>query len=71
MLIHSTGYGDDEPLVVSPKAASRLLDLGVTRIYELIKAGELESYRDGAARKITMRSIRSRVERQLERSQAA
>lgn len=52
-----------EPLAVSPRQACRLLNLGTTRLYELIAAGELESYRDGRARRITMQSIRSRVAR--------
>ncbi|HXP06098.1 MAG TPA: hypothetical protein VN808_18445 [Stellaceae bacterium] len=43
----------------------------MTRVYELIGSGELESYRDGASRKITMRSIRARIERLLGQSQAA
>jgi excisionase family DNA binding protein len=65
--IHSTGLGDDEPLVVRPKVACRLLDIGVTRLYELIERGEVESYRDGSARKITTASIRAYIARQLER----
>ena len=67
MSIYSTGIGDDEgpigPLAVSPKKAGVILDLGQTTIYELIKNGELESYQEGRARKITMRSIRCRIER--------
>ena len=71
MSIHSTALGDDEPLAVSPRRAAFLLNCGITRVYELINGGELESYRDGASRKITMRSIRARIERLLGRSQAA
>jgi hypothetical protein len=37
----------------------------MSRLYELMRAGELESYRDGRARRITMRSIRDRMARQL------
>jgi excisionase family DNA binding protein len=65
MSIHSTGLADDEPLVVRPKVACRLLSVGETQLYELIASKELESYKDGAARKITMHSIRARVEKQL------
>jgi Helix-turn-helix domain len=71
MSIHSTGLGDDERLVVRPKLACLMLDVGVTRLYELIKAGELESFKDGGARKITMRSIRARVDRLLKQAKAA
>ena len=71
MSIHSMGLGDGEPLVVSPRTACRMLSCGLTRLYELIAARELESYRDGASRRITTRSICAYVERQLERSRAA
>jgi excisionase family DNA binding protein len=63
--------GDGEALVVRPKIACQMLAVGVTRLYELIDAGELESYKDGASRKITVRSIKGLVERRLERSKAA
>ena len=61
------GRGDNqfEPLAVSPRQACLLLGVGITRLYELIGNGELESYRDGRARRITMQSIRRRVERLL------
>jgi hypothetical protein len=66
----SRGF-NDEPLVVRPNTAMRLLDCGRAYLYELINAGELESYLDGAARKITMRSIHARIERKLRESTAA
>lgn len=53
------------PLVVKPKRAARMLDVGLTRLYELMSAGELESYRDGASRKITVASIQAYVARKL------
>lgn len=52
-----------EPLAVSPRQACVLLNIGVTRLYELLRGGELESYLDGRARRITMDSIRRRVAR--------
>ncbi len=54
-----------EPWVVRPRIAWRLLGCGNAYGYRLITAGELESYLDGRARKITMRSIRRRIERQI------
>jgi len=71
MSIHPTELGDDERLVVSPRRAGLLLDLGVTKIYELIGSGQLQSYKDGAARKIVVASVRDYIERQLERARAA
>jgi hypothetical protein len=53
------------PLVVSPKTAGAMLGYGLTRIYALMKAGELESYLDGGARRITVNSIKDFVERKL------
>jgi excisionase family DNA binding protein len=70
MSIQSTGLGEDEPLVVRPKVACRL-SVGETRLYEMIARGDLESFRDGGARKITTRSIHAYIERQIERSKAA
>jgi excisionase family DNA binding protein len=52
-----------EPLVVSPRQACLLLGIGNTRLYQLIGNGELETYRDGRARRITMQSIRDRLAR--------
>jgi len=54
-----------EPLAVRPRVAWRLLDCGNTHGYELINAGELESYLDGRSRRITMRSIKALIARRL------
>jgi excisionase family DNA binding protein len=54
---------DLEPLAVSPRQACRLLGVGNTRLYQLIGVGELASYRDGRARRITVESIRRRIAR--------
>jgi excisionase family DNA binding protein len=59
------GVASLDPIAVSPREACRLLSIGNTRLYELIAAGEVESYRDGKSRRVTMRSIRRRVERLL------
>jgi len=50
------------PLAVPPQEASRLLS---SRLYELMRTGELVSYRDGRARRITMASIHEHMARQL------
>jgi excisionase family DNA binding protein len=70
MVTHPQGLGEDEKLVVSPRRAADLLDIGITTLYQLIASGEVDSYKEGKSRKITLRSIRARVERQLVRSRA-
>jgi hypothetical protein len=60
-----TGFGDDEPLAVSPRRAAFLLDCGTTRIYELINSREIDSYKDGASRKVVVASIRDYIARRL------
>jgi hypothetical protein len=52
-------------LVVSPKNAALLLDVGVTRLYELINATEIESFRAGKSRKVVVASIKAYVARQI------
>jgi hypothetical protein len=71
MSIHSTALGDEEAFVVSPRRAQYLLDVGHTRLYELMASKELESYKDGRSRKITTRSIWAYIDRQLGASIAA
>jgi len=53
------------PLVVPPAQACAMLSIGLTRCYELINAGELESFKDGKSRKITVNSIEAYIERHL------
>jgi Helix-turn-helix domain len=65
MSIHSCGLGDDEPLVVSPRRAQLMLDIAVARLYELINSNELESYKCGKSRKITVASIKRYIERRI------
>ena len=54
-----------EPLAVRPRAAWRMLSCSNSYGYELLAAGELESFSDGSARKITVASIRSYIARRL------
>jgi hypothetical protein len=61
----------DERLVVSPKRARYLLDVGNTRLYELLAANELDSFLDGRSRKITVESIRRYVSRRLSTGQSS
>jgi hypothetical protein len=68
MSIHSTVLGKDEPLIVSPRRARSMLDCGNTRLYELIAAHELETFKDGKSRKITVKSIKAYIARRIEAS---
>src|SRR5262249_7108106 len=53
------------PLAVKPLEAARLLSLSLTKIYMLMRSGELRSYRDGRARRIMMSSIHEHMARRL------
>jgi excisionase family DNA binding protein len=57
------GGSNLEPLSVSPRQARLLLGVGNTRLYQLIRDGELSTYHEGRARRITLESIRARVSR--------
>jgi len=50
------------PLLVSPKQACRLLNLGMTSLYELLDAGELKSVRVGRRRLINYASCQALAE---------
>jgi len=54
-----------EPLLVRPRIAWRLLGCGNTHGYELLNKGELESFRDGRSRNITVASIHRYIARRL------
>jgi hypothetical protein len=57
---------DLEPIVVRPRVAKKLLGCGNTRFYEILP--ELESFKDGKSRLITMASIKARIARKLAES---
>jgi excisionase family DNA binding protein len=59
-----------EPIVVRPKQACVLLGCGLTYLFNLLNAGELESYRDGRSRLITVASIKARIAQKLAEAQA-
>ena len=46
------------PLVYSPTDASKLLGLGRTKIFELLKNGTLKSFKYGSRRLITLEAIK-------------
>jgi len=57
-----------EALAVRPKTAWRMLGCGNSHGYELLARGELESFTDGSARKITVDSIKRYIARRLAKS---
>jgi hypothetical protein len=57
---------NDKPLVVGLATARVKLDCGIDKLYDLIKARELDSFLDGNRRKITMESIERLIQRRLE-----
>jgi len=66
MSIHRTDLSDWEgALVVKPRVAWKMLACSNTRGYELLNAGELDSFLDGRSRKITVESIRRYIARHL------
>ena len=63
--VRSNYYMEIKPLIVSPTQACKMLSIGMTQCYALINSGELENFKDGKSRKITVRSIEAYVEKQL------
>lgn len=57
-----------EPLAVAPKAAFAAIGVGKTKGWELVARGDLDSFKVGAATRITTASVRAFVDRQLERA---
>jgi hypothetical protein len=43
-----------------------MLDCSMTRLYELINSGQIQSYRDGKSRKMVVASIKAHIARKLE-----
>jgi excisionase family DNA binding protein len=57
--------GELKPLVVKPRKACVLLSCSHRRLYKLIADGELQSFKDGRSRKITVASIDQYIARKL------
>jgi Helix-turn-helix domain len=53
------------PLAVPPEQARHILQIGMSHLYGLMHAGELDSFYSGRARRITMQSIHAYIERRL------
>ncbi|WP_338688058.1 DNA-binding protein [Bradyrhizobium sp. 26S5] len=57
--------GHTRPIVASVNETMSALKIGRAKLYELLNSGELESYLEGASRKIPWRSIEIYVQRRL------
>jgi len=57
-------------LVATVNETMAALKVGRGKLYELLAAGELESYLQGSSRRITWRSIASYLERRLKEEEA-
>ena len=53
------------PLAVPPRQAGHLLSLSLSKIYGLMRTGELDSYSHGRTRRVTTASIHAYIARQL------
>jgi hypothetical protein len=62
---HIRKTGDIGPLIVKPRDARTMLCCSQKKLYRLLADGELESFRDGGSRKITVASIERRIARLL------
>lgn len=52
-----------DKLLVTPEEAALAVSIGRSRVYELMRAGVIESVRIGASRRIPVRALESFVER--------
>ncbi len=60
-----------DPLALPPKQAFAAIGVGITKGYELIAAGDLETFKIGRATRVTTESLRAYVARQLEAQREA
>jgi excisionase family DNA binding protein len=61
---------DPSALVTNVRAAAVMLDCGKDRVYALLQAKEIESYRDGEARRIIVASVKNYIARKLAESKS-
>ncbi|MEV6833596.1 excisionase family DNA-binding protein [Streptomyces sp. NPDC051133] len=54
---------EDTQLLLSPERAADRMDLGRSKIFELMATGELESVRIGRSRRIPLDALKAYVER--------
>jgi hypothetical protein len=59
---------DVDPITVRPAQACKMLNLGMTRLYEMLNDGTLQSFSEGGSRYVLVSSIRQWVADKLEKS---
>ena len=52
-----------EPLAMDISAGAKAIGLGRTKFYELVNSGQVQTFKIGSRRLVTMRSLRSYLER--------
>jgi excisionase family DNA binding protein len=62
-----SGAADLRPLLVSPSQACKLLGISMSGLYNLLNSGNLESFRVGGSRRITLASIEKFVAERVAR----
>jgi hypothetical protein len=60
-----------EKIVCSPEDGMRAINTRRTKFYEILNAGEIESYLDGSRRQIVVASLIAYVNRRLEAARSA
>jgi excisionase family DNA binding protein len=59
------------PLAVPPEAAAQMLGIKPSKLYELLRAGELSSFSCGRARRVVVQSIINYIERRVADARAS
>jgi excisionase family DNA binding protein len=60
-----SAQSSDTPLVMKPLEAARQLGVGISTTYKLMKTGELDAFRCGRSRRITVASIHAYIARRI------
>ena len=51
-----------EKLLLTPEEAARVLSIGRSKVYELLRSGAIESFRIGGSRRIRVESLNRFIE---------
>jgi hypothetical protein len=59
------------PLAVPPEAAADMLGIRVSKLYELLRTGEVDSFQCGSARRVVVESIYDYIARRVAAARAS